>query len=51
MVFMAGVGPQRRGRGSTNGLGAVGGQMLAAGLISRPGAGGDLLPIPAPTCC
>ncbi len=43
MVFMAGVGLSA-GAGINNGLGAVGGQMLAAGLIVS-GAGGDLLPV------
>ncbi len=44
MVFMAGVGLSA-GAGINNGLGAVGGQMLAAGLIVSLGAGGDLLPV------
>lgn len=44
MVFMAGVGLSA-GAGINNGLGAVGGQMLAAGAYRQPGAGGDLLPV------
>ncbi|STW89830.1 TrkA, Potassium channel-family protein [Klebsiella pneumoniae] len=44
MVFMAGVGLSA-GAGINNGLGAVGGQMLAAGLIVSLVPGGDLLPV------
>lgn len=42
MVFMAGVGLSA-GSGISNGLGAVGGQMLIAGLVVNFGTGGDLL--------